>query len=705
MVVDIRIRKSVNMQYDDMKLSNMIAFGDWNILFCIYRGEQYFASIDYQELRFLSSNEELVNYINSKPIYKWIEGINLDRISRLFFEYKNAVVILLEKPNYNMDEILAVNKVDIGFGSEYVDFATFMKLKSKGIRSYAVNIPSEVKTVYGPFSKMMLTEQCLRETNIRKEYEDDIKRITNCSVDEYFEKIIKRLANGKEYGSVVKLSEEERKRNTIFLVGPCIVMGCSPSEQELAEMISDLLANSDYFCNIVKINSRYFPNELLEYDIGENDIVIFLGTNLKYSDYDFTDIYEMYDGTKNLCSNTTMHVSEEGCKLIADAIVNDIILENKRPANDVGGGSVLHFAETKQLSAESEYEIKMYLQRTNIPRHIRRGKNGAIVMNANPFTIGHMKLVEYAASIVDRLFVFVVEEDVSFFSYKERLEMVLQGTKNIKNVIVLGSGDFVISNKTFYDYFTKEINNEKIIDASKDILIFARYIVPYFNIIKRFVGNEPTDKITDQYNKQMKMILPEYGCELIEISRIMKDSNIVSGSMVRKAVFEKNVEYLRNMFPASSFWYVFQNLDILQKRTISTKQMRKVSICMTDRLQSVCRLIEFIKREKYVVIYGVGKDTQILLKLLNEKEISKLIFVDKKAKESEVIFLRKTVYDPCRLKKLPMKYNIVILSSKYYKEIYYECIKYGIDRRRIRYNPYNLYSFPLELYSMPYMGI
>lgn len=116
MVVDIRIRKSVNMQYDDMKLSNMIAFGDWNILFCIYRGEQYFASIDYQELRFLSSNEELVNYINSKPIYKWIEGINLDRISRLFFEYKNAVVILLEKPNYNMDEILAVNKVDIGFG-------------------------------------------------------------------------------------------------------------------------------------------------------------------------------------------------------------------------------------------------------------------------------------------------------------------------------------------------------------------------------------------------------------------------------------------------------------------------------------------------------------------------------------------------------------------------------------------------------------
>lgn len=45
---------------------------------------------------------------------------------------------------------------------------------------------------------------------------------------------------------------------------------------------------------------------------------------------------------------------------------------------------------------------------------MRFGNNGAIVMNANPYTIGHRQLVEYASSNVDRLFIFVVEEDASF---------------------------------------------------------------------------------------------------------------------------------------------------------------------------------------------------------------------------------------------------------------------------------------------------
>ena len=55
---------------------------------------------------------------------------------------------------------------------------------------------------------------------------------------------------------------------------------------------------------------------------------------------------------------------------------------------------------------------------------------GAIVMNCNPFTLGHLYLIEYAAKEVDQLFIFVVEEDASFFSFDDRIMLVREGTKH-----------------------------------------------------------------------------------------------------------------------------------------------------------------------------------------------------------------------------------------------------------------------------------
>ena len=42
---------------------------------------------------------------------------------------------------------------------------------------------------------------------------------------------------------------------------------------------------------------------------------------------------------------------------------------------------------------------------------------GAIVMNANPFTLGHRFLVEQSSELVERLYVVVVREDCSIVSY------------------------------------------------------------------------------------------------------------------------------------------------------------------------------------------------------------------------------------------------------------------------------------------------
>ncbi|MBR1888098.1 MAG: adenylyltransferase/cytidyltransferase family protein, partial [Bacteroidales bacterium] len=62
-------------------------------------------------------------------------------------------------------------------------------------------------------------------------------------------------------------------------------------------------------------------------------------------------------------------------------------------------------------------------------RHSRAqlGISGVIVMNANPFTLGHKYLIDNALEQVDHLFIIPVKEDRSAFPYAERLAMLRAG--------------------------------------------------------------------------------------------------------------------------------------------------------------------------------------------------------------------------------------------------------------------------------------
>lgn len=129
-------------------------------------------------------------------------------------------------------------------------------------------------------------------------------------------------------------------------------------------------------------------------------------------------------------------------------------------------------------------------------------------MNSNPFTEGHRYLVEYALAYVSRLYIFVVEEDKSFFSFKDRFEMVKRGVEDLENVFVIRSGNMIISANTFPVYFRKEAikKYEERALANVDLRVFAQYIAPVVNIRYRFVGEEPFDLVTKEYNRKMKGI-------------------------------------------------------------------------------------------------------------------------------------------------------------------------------------------------------
>lgn len=183
-------------------------------------------------------------------------------------------------------------------------------------------------------------------------------------------------------------------------------------------------------------------------------------------------------------------------------------------------------------------------------------KIGAIVMNCNPFTLGHRYLIETASKQVDTLYIFVVEENKSFFEFEDRYQLVKAGTQDLENVVVLPSGKFIISALTFPGYFYKDNNKDAVVDTSKDVDLFGKYIAKILNIKVRFVGEEPIDMVTRQYNRSMQERLPLYGIEVMEIKRKEMGAQVISASRVRKCLENKDFEGIRELVPETTYEYL-----------------------------------------------------------------------------------------------------------------------------------------------------
>lgn len=166
----------------------------------------------------------------------------------------------------------------------------------------------------------------------------------------------------------------------------------------------------------------------------------------------------------------------------------------------------------------------------------KEGKNGVIVMNANPFTHGHRYLIEQAAQEVDNLYVIAVKEDKSLFSYEERKAMIVDGCQNLKNVTVCEGSDYVISAMTFPTYFLKELSDASDTQMLLDLDIFSHHIAHALNASIRFVGTEPADQLTNRYNELMSETLPRQGIEVRIVDRLANQGGVVSASLLRRQI-------------------------------------------------------------------------------------------------------------------------------------------------------------------------
>lgn len=183
---------------------------------------------------------------------------------------------------------------------------------------------------------------------------------------------------------------------------------------------------------------------------------------------------------------------------------------------------------------------------------------GVIVMNANPFTLGHRFLVEQSSELVERLYVVVVREDCSMFSYNERKAMVSQGVRDIGNVVVVDGSDYAVSAATFPTYFLKQLSDATDTQIILDLDLFRRRIAPALGATIRFFGSEPTDPLTRRYNELMHKQLGEE--HVHEIQRKQQEGSAISASRVRKAMMEGCLWDAIQLVPPTTIPYIIGHL-------------------------------------------------------------------------------------------------------------------------------------------------
>lgn len=178
----------------------------------------------------------------------------------------------------------------------------------------------------------------------------------------------------------------------------------------------------------------------------------------------------------------------------------------------------------------------------------------AVVMHANPFTLGHRHLLEQAAKENDGVHLFLLSENTGPIPFCVRRQLVQDGIADLKNVVLQETGPYLISSATFPSYFLRDGDGAIQAQAALDIAVFAR-IAKTLGIQRRYVGEEPSSHVTALYNQKLAECLPQYGIECHIVPRLQTEGKIISAGAVRQAIHDGDLNGARTMLPDSTWRY------------------------------------------------------------------------------------------------------------------------------------------------------
>ena len=237
---------------------------------------------------------------------------------------------------------------------------------------------------------------------------------------------------------------------------------------------------------------------------------------------------------------------------------------NRRTFTSLGYRPIAEVPGIVTLLENTPFGLSGYCERLRRENNPVPGRIGAVVMHANPFTLGHEHLIRTAARDCDRLHVWVVAEEGAEFSAADRLHLVQDGCAALpeaSRIQVHPGSVYMVSRATFPEYFLRDDSLVERGVAGLDLQLFRRHIGPALGITDRYVGTEPLSPVTDQYNQAMRHWLQQEPMDqppitVHEIPRLELGGEVVSASRVRMLLHDGRLDAVADLVPPTTLAYL-----------------------------------------------------------------------------------------------------------------------------------------------------
>ncbi len=360
-----------------------------------------------------------------------------------------------------------------------------------------------------------------------------IRKVTGSKVALYTIKDNKRVTKGNNIHYI----------NSVHMFGPCITFGLfSSNENTIESLLQKIINKAEIRFNVNNygvpdggdiVNDILYMLSILKH---KNDILVWINRFSKNEKKIIKQYFEIDDISKYFVDkhyyfiNDTIHLTAQGNSIVANNIFNKMEFKNDE--------TIIN--STTLLYEKTDNRYYHYLEKEKV---FGFNKYGAIVIHANPFTLGHRYLIEKALQYVDFLYIFLVENSSKSIPYYERYIIAKHSIDDIKNVKILSAGDYFASEKSFNAYFFK--NND--FDAYKHIEFFKKIVIPTLNIQCRFLGSEPSDELCRKFNDYCISALQNNEFKVYVIERKLLNSNAISASTARKLLESHNLSLDNNI--------------------------------------------------------------------------------------------------------------------------------------------------------------
>lgn len=357
----------------------------------------------------------------------------------------------------------------------------------------------------------------------------------------------------------------------IHIFGPCAVMGlCVADEKTICSILQGLINREGYNAGVINHGLAYGNDQLndllgiMAEPVRKGDCIIWFSAfddedllKLQEREVPVINVRECVKNLKDWFLDNPFHCNATTNHNIATAIFHQIKKSSLNSFYDVDRTSMINslsldlhhnpyaILDSRELDVYMEYIKQFKCDESNKIK-------GAVVLNANPCTYGHLYLIQEALKYVDFLYVFLVEDSVGSLPYMDREYMLKESLKYNRRVKVLRGGNIMTSEKVFPEYFNKSSEPSRM-SLVLTHRTFGKIVSSTLGITYRFFGTEPNDAVTRALNESACDILPEYGIQPVFIDRIAFNGNPISAKNVRDLLSNNQHSELARLVPFPTY--------------------------------------------------------------------------------------------------------------------------------------------------------